>query len=77
MTLKPSASPFAVHLVLLFVCLLVIVKVTVAEDLTGRVVGITDGDPLTLLTKQRQQIRIRLSDIDTPERRQPFSDRAR
>ncbi len=40
-------------------------------------VGISDGDTVTLLTKQRVQYRIRHSDIDTPERRQPYGDRAR
>ena len=57
--------------------LLLCVQAAVAEDLRGRVVGIADGDTLTLLTEQRKQIRIRLSDIDTPERRQPFGTRAR
>ena len=57
--------------------MLLFAQVANAKDVTGRVVGITYGDPLTLLTKQRQQIRIRFSDIDTPERRQPFCHRAR
>lgn len=48
-----------------------------AGELRGRVVGITDGDTLTLLSARREEIRIRLSDIDTPERRQPYGDRAR
>jgi endonuclease YncB( thermonuclease family) len=48
-----------------------------AEELRGRVVGITDGDTLTLPTDQRRQVRIRLSDIDTPEHNQPYGDRAR
>ncbi|WP_229682815.1 thermonuclease family protein [Siccirubricoccus deserti] len=39
-------------------------------------VGITDGDTLTLLT-DRQEVRIRLSEIDTPERGQPYGTRAR
>jgi endonuclease YncB( thermonuclease family) len=56
---------------------LLFVPAAVAKDLTGRVVGIADGDTLTLLTEQHEQIRIRLSDIDTPERRQPFGNRAR
>lgn len=38
----------------------------------GRVVKITDGDTLTLLTKKEEQIRVRLAEIDTPERGQPF-----
>ncbi|MDO9708421.1 thermonuclease family protein [Paracraurococcus lichenis] len=48
-----------------------------AADLTGRVVGITDGDTLTLLTPDRRQTRIRLAEIDTPERGQPYGSRAR
>lgn len=48
-----------------------------AAELRGRVVGITDGDTLTLLSTRREEIRIRLSDIDTPERGQPYGDRAR
>ena len=50
-------------------------QITTAEVLTGRVVGITDGDTFTLLTEKRQQIGLRLSDIDTAERRQSFGDR--
>lgn len=63
--------------ILLVTSLLLLAQTATAEDLTGRVVGIADGDTLTLLTEQRRQIRIRLSDIDTPERRQPFGTRAR
>jgi endonuclease YncB( thermonuclease family) len=36
-------------------------------DLTGRAVGITDGDTFTLLVPGNQQVRIRLAEIDTPE----------
>jgi endonuclease YncB( thermonuclease family) len=48
-----------------------------AAEITGRVVGITDGDTLTLLSDKRRQIRIRLAEIDTPEARQPYGTRAR
>ncbi|WP_235924901.1 thermonuclease family protein [Roseomonas harenae] len=48
-----------------------------AEELRGRVVGITDGDTLTLLTPERQEVKIRLAEIDTPESRQPYGTRAR
>jgi endonuclease YncB( thermonuclease family) len=57
--------------------LLLVVKAASAEDLTGRVVGITDGDTLTLLTDRREQVRVRLAEIDTPERSQPYGNRAR
>jgi endonuclease YncB( thermonuclease family) len=48
-----------------------------AETLTGRVVGIADGDTLTLLTPDRRQVKVRLHGIDTPESRQPWGTRAR
>jgi endonuclease YncB( thermonuclease family) len=48
-----------------------------AETLTGRVVAIADGDTVTLLTADRRQVKIRLHGIDTPERRQPWGNRAR
>ena len=43
-----------------------------AETLTGRVVGIADGDTLTLLDDTKTQHKIRLSGIDSPEKSQPF-----
>lgn len=41
-----------------------------------KVVKIADGDTLTLLVSNEQH-KIRLSDIDTPERKQPFGTRAK
>jgi endonuclease YncB( thermonuclease family) len=43
--------------------------------LEGTVVGITDGDTLILLV-DRTQHKIRLAQIDTPERGQPWAARA-
>ena len=43
-----------------------------AETITARVVGVTDGDTITVLTSERQQIHIRLSQIDAPEKSQDF-----
>lgn len=48
-----------------------------AETITGRVVGVTDGDTLTVLDASDQQFKIRLSGIDAPEKRQPFGNRAK
>lgn len=48
-----------------------------AETLTGIVVGIADGDTLTLLDANRQQHKIRLMGIDAPESHQPFGQKSK
>lgn len=60
--------------VILSACL---VTPAAAERLTGRIIHVADGDTVTLLTGQNQSVRIRLSGIDAPEKRQPFGTRAR
>lgn len=42
----------------------------------GKVVNVTDGDTITVLTDAKQQVKIRLYGIDTPEHRQSFGSRA-
>lgn len=48
-----------------------------STELQGRVVGIADGDTLTLLDASRQQHKIRLAAIDAPEAHQPFGQKAK
>lgn len=48
-----------------------------AATLSGRVVGVHDGDTLTLLDANRHQTKIRLAEIDTPESAQPYGSRAK
>lgn len=45
--------------------------------LTGKVIAITDGDTFKLLTKDSVTHKIRLASIDCPERKQPFSTKAK
>ncbi|SFN02067.1 thermonuclease family protein [Nitrosomonas communis] len=65
---------------LLFIILLYLVLLPLpatAQEYIGRVVGISDGDTLTLLDNQKQQIKVRLAEIDTPESAQPYGSRAK
>lgn len=48
-----------------------------AQGLSGRVVGVTDGDTITLLDSSNRQHKIRLAGIDPPERGQAFGQRSR
>jgi endonuclease YncB( thermonuclease family) len=48
-----------------------------ADILEGRVVGVHDGDTVTLLVAGRQQVKIRLAQIDAPESHQAFGQRSR
>ena len=48
-----------------------------ADVLEGRVVGITDGDTITLLDQHYQRHRIRIGGIDAPEKGQPFGERSK
>lgn len=48
-----------------------------AETLTGRTVGVSDGDTITVLDINNTQHKIRLAGIDAPEKSQPFGQRSK
>ncbi|MDP1740981.1 thermonuclease family protein [Polaromonas sp.] len=52
-------------------------QVASSETIAGRVVGVTDGDTLTVKDASDQQFKIRLSGIDAPEKGQPFGNLAK
>lgn len=47
-----------------------------AQPFTGKVVGIADGDTLTVLAETTSH-KIRLAEIDAPEKKQAFGERAK
>lgn len=61
----------------LLLCLCLAVLPATAEQLQGRVVGVADGDTLTLLDAARVQHKVRLAGIDAPEKGQAFGQRAK
>jgi len=62
----------------LLLCLAFAVPALAAPaQFTGLVIAVADGDTITVLTKDKQQVRIRLYGIDCPEIGQPFSARAK
>ena len=48
-----------------------------AATLTGTVVGVSDGDTITVLDANREQHKIRVAGIDAPEKAQPFGQRSK
>lgn len=48
-----------------------------AETYTGRVVGVSDGDTITVLDSSNTQHKIRLAGIDAPEKSQAFGQRSK
>ena len=64
------------RLFLIAVISLLIPTLLLAADFTGRVVGISDGDTISVMHGTRAE-KIRLNGIDCPEKRQAFGQRAK
>jgi endonuclease YncB( thermonuclease family) len=48
-----------------------------AQSFAGRVVGVADGDTITVLDADRKQHKIRVAGIDAPEKKQPFGQKSK
>lgn len=59
---------------ILSVSFFVSMQAALAETYTGRVVGIADGDTITVLDASNTPHKIRLSGIDAPEKKQAFGN---
>ena len=62
---------------LLLLSLALLAPLAYAETLTGRVVGIADGDTITVLDSTNDPHKVRLAGIDAPEKGQAFGNAAK
>jgi len=65
------------RLALFFALIVGVSTTTPADTLTGKVVGVADGDTITVLDGQQTQHKIRLMGIDAPEKAQPFGQNSK
>lgn len=63
--------------ILLLAASLLFANVSAADTLHGRVVGVADGDTVTVLDASNTQTKVRLIGIDAPEKRQAFGSRSK
>lgn len=52
-------------------------SIAAANDRSCKVIGVTDGDTLTVLCADSEQVKVRLAEIDAPEKKQPFGTRSK
>jgi endonuclease YncB( thermonuclease family) len=65
------------RLLFFLVCFAALASAARATTITGHVVGVADGDTLTMMDADQRQHVIRLDGIDAPERRQAFGSVAK
>jgi endonuclease YncB( thermonuclease family) len=73
----PDQYVFSWLRLLLLISLFFLTGAASSGELSGRVVGITDGDTLTVLDSEFAQHKIRLAGIDAPEKGQAFGQSAK
>jgi|SRR5688500_4755586 endonuclease YncB( thermonuclease family) len=75
-----SSRSFPLHLFRLVACAVTLLGVALpagAAELHGNVVGVSDGDTITVLDDARMPRKVRLAGIDAPEMRQAYGARAK
>ncbi|RBQ30646.1 nuclease [Arcobacter sp. FW59] len=61
----------------LLLLLIILSSYLFSFELIGKVVKVSDGDTITILTSDKTQYKIRLNDIDAPEKKQAFGNKSK
>ena len=67
----------SVNRALFAIALYLAVSAAMADSIAGKVVGVADGDTITVLDANRVQHKVRLEGIDAPEKAQAFGQRSK
>ena len=62
---------------LLLIFVLFLSNIVNAKTIEGLVVGVADGDTITVLDQQKNIFKIRLQGIDAPEKKQAFGEKSK
>lgn len=62
---------------ILFMSAFLLPSLAPADTLQGKVIGVTDGDTVTILDVSNTQYKIRLMGIDAPEKKQSFGQKSK
>jgi endonuclease YncB( thermonuclease family) len=73
----PPSSKLLRNAVRAFLLAALTIAAAAASPITGRVVGVSDGDTVTVLDASKRTHKIRLLGIDSPEKSQAFGERAK
>lgn len=74
----PTHEVWRVNVVFIFLLFAFLdTNTAIAATLAGRVVGLSDGDTVTVLDERDVQHKIRLTGIDAPEKRQDYGNKSR
>ena len=62
---------------ILLIFILFLSNIVNAKTIEGLVVGVADGDTITVLDQQKNTYKIRLQGIDAPEKKQAFGEKSK
>ncbi len=73
----PASAGMTMGMTMGLFLILVIPLQAIPHTVTGKVIRVMDGDTIEILQPPATPVRIRLAHIDTPERKQPFYQKAK